>query len=177
MAAEVKPALCGKQRARIRLEVAERFVQDRSTVFELADQIGRRPGVVRRLLDEAGIREAGRSLIGTDEQETARSLARRYTEGASIAALVRATGLDKRAIRAMLVSQGVALPGRHSLTGDELHQVEALYQAGDSIRELAVSYGSSYGTVRSALLALGVKLRPKGYHAVGRPVSGVPASG
>lgn len=162
MAVEVKPALRGKRRARIRLEVAERFVQDRSTVFELADQIGRRPGVVRRLLDEAGIREAGRSLVGTDEQETARSLVRRYTDGASIAALVRATGLDKRVIRGMLVSQGVVLPERHSLADDELDQVEVRYRAGESIRELAVSYGISYGTVRAALLALGVELRPRG---------------
>jgi hypothetical protein len=85
-------------------------------------------------------------------------------EGESISALVRATGLDKRVIRGMLVAEGMTLPDRRSLGSDEVDQVATRYRAGESICELAVSFGTSYGTVRAALLAARIQPRPRGYH-------------
>ncbi|HJP79834.1 MAG TPA: helix-turn-helix domain-containing protein [Pseudonocardiaceae bacterium] len=155
-------ALRGKRRERIAAEVAERFARDRMSVHELASQLGRRPSVVRRLLDEAGVQAAGTPCVGISEQETAQTLARRYEGGASISALVRQTGLDKRVIRGMLSRQGVALPERHSPSAEQSEEIAARYRAGESIRTLAASTGCSYGTVRSALLATGVELRPRG---------------
>jgi lambda repressor-like predicted transcriptional regulator len=155
-------ALRGKRRERIAAEVAERFARDRMSVHELASQLGRRPSVVRRLLDEAGVQAAGTPCVGIGEVETARTLARRYEGGASISALVRQTGLDKRVIRGMLSRQGVHLPERHSPDGEQAEQIATRYRAGESIRTLAASMGCSYGTVRTVLLAAGVELRPRG---------------
>ncbi|HEY2701651.1 MAG TPA: helix-turn-helix domain-containing protein [Pseudonocardiaceae bacterium] len=155
-------ALRGKRRARIAAEVAERFARDRMSVHELASQLGRRPSVVRRLLGEAGVQAAGAPCVGISDQETAQTLARRYEGGASISALVRQTGLDKRVIRGMLSNQGVALPERHSPSSQEAEQIASRYRAGESIRTLAASTGCSYGTVRSVLLTIGVVLRPRG---------------
>ena len=132
------------------------------SVHELASQLGRRPSVVRRLLDEAGVQAAGTPCVGIGEQETARTLARRYESGASISSLVRQTGLDKRVIRGMLSGQGVALPERHSPSREQAAQIASRYQDGESIRTLASSTGCSYGTVRSVLLSAGVELRPRG---------------
>jgi lambda repressor-like predicted transcriptional regulator len=155
-------ALRGKRRERIAAEVAERFTRERVSVHELANELGRRPSVVRRLLDEAGVRAAGTPCVGISEQETASTLARRYSHGASISALVRQTGLDKRVIRNLLSSVGVVLPVRHSPTGEQAEWIADRYRAGASIRALAASTGCSYGTIRAALLANGVSLRPRG---------------
>jgi lambda repressor-like predicted transcriptional regulator len=155
-------ALRGKRRERIAAEVAERFARDRMSVHELASQLGRRPSVVRRLLDEAGVQAAGAPCVGISEQETARTLARRYESGASISALVRQTGLDKRVIRGMLSGQGVALPERHSPSAAQAQEIATRYRAGESIRTLAASTGCSYGTIRTVLLSAGVELRPRG---------------
>jgi hypothetical protein len=155
-------ALRGHRREQLAADVAQRFVQDRMSVHDLASQLGRRPAVVRRLLDEAGIYDASRTMIGTDDQQTARNVARRYAQVGSISALVRETGMDKRVIRSMLVGAGVPLPTRHSLTDSETEQIAARYLDGASIRQLAKYFGASYGTVRAALLAARVKIRPRG---------------
>jgi transposase-like protein len=153
---------CGNRRAQIAGELAERFIQDRLSVAELALLVGRRPSTVRRLLNEAGVQAAGPACVGLGQQETARILARRYEGGASIAALVRQTGMDKRVIRAALVEAGVVLPPRHSLTTGEAEQVVARYRAGESIRAVAAGIGCSYGTIRAALHAAQVTLRARG---------------
>jgi hypothetical protein len=155
-------ALRGQRRTQLAADIAQRFVQDRLSVQELASQVGHRPVVVRRLLDEAGIYDAGRTLVGTDEQETARNLARRYRQTGSIAALVRETGMDKRLIRRALVDAGVSLPVMRSLSQDEVERVAARYRDGESIRTLAASFGCSYGTIRTVLHAAHVQLRPRG---------------
>ncbi len=155
-------ALRGKRRQRIAAELAERFARERVSVHELASELGRRPSVVRRLLGEAGVRAAGTPCVGISEQETASTLARRYCDGASISALVRQTGLDKRVIRDLLSRAGVALPVRHSPTGEQTAWITERYRSGESIRALATSTGCSYGTIRAALLANGVALRPRG---------------
>lgn len=163
--------LCGRRRARIAADLAERFIQDQLSVAELSTLVRRRPSTVRRLLTEAGIQTTGPACVGLSKQETARILARRYEAGASIVALVRQTGMDKRAIRTMLVDAGVDLPVSHPLTADEAEQVVARYQAGESIRTLAASMGCSYGTIRAALHAAQVPMRPRGdnRHQGGRP--------
>jgi hypothetical protein len=161
-ASQQQPALRGKHRDRFRAEVAKWFVTDRMTVHDIATMTAKRPSVVRRLLNEAGIAEADTQCVGLSEQETAQSLTRRYEAGASITDLVRQTGMDKRVIRRFLVAAGVDLPVAHSVTGEESAQVVARYRAGDSIRTLAGSIGCSYGTIRAALLAAGVQLRPRG---------------
>lgn len=160
MAYELQP-LYGKRRARIAAEVAERFIEDGLSVHELADLVGRRPVLVRRLLDEAGI-QAARPCVGFGEQEMARILARRYEGGASIAALVRQTGMDKRVIRGLLVKAGLVLPVRCSVTTEGAEYVVARYKAGDSIRMLVANIGYSYGTIRTILQASGTQLRPRG---------------
>lgn len=155
-------ALRGERRKRLAANVARRYVQDRLSVQELARQLGRRPTLVRRLLDEAGICDAGRTLVGTDEQETASTLARRYQRAGSIAALVRETGMDKRAIRSKLLDAGTSLPVRHRLSPDDVTEAVARYRTGESIRTVATRIGCSYGTVRAALHAAQVQVRPRG---------------
>jgi hypothetical protein len=140
----IAPRRSGEHRARLRKKVVDRFVRDRLTVCEVADQIGRRPVVVRKSLEEAGICEVDRPLVSADEEQAARSLARRYKDGASIAALTRATGMPRVVIRGMLVSQGAVLSGRHSLTANDLDQVAVRHRAGEEIRELAANFGTSY---------------------------------
>lgn len=153
--------LYGKRRAQIAGEVAERFIEDGLSVQELADLVGRRPALVRRLLDEAGI-QAERPCVGFSEQETAGILARRYEGGASIAALVQQTGMDKRVIRGLLVKAGLVLPVRSPVTPDGAEKVVARYKAGESIRMLVAGIGYSYGTIRTILQASGTQLRPRG---------------
>jgi hypothetical protein len=155
-------ALRGQRRKQLAADLARRFAHDRLSVQELASQLGRRPAVVRRLLDEAGIYESDRIMVGTDEQTTAHGLARRYKQTGSIAALVRETGMDKRVIRRKLMDAGVSLPDRHSLSAEEEDQAIARYRAGASIRTVAASIGSSYGTIRAALHTAHVELRPRG---------------
>lgn len=171
MVERAQQPLLGKRRWRVAAELAERFIQDQVSVAELARLVGRRPSTVRRLLDEAGIQTAGSACVGLSEQETGRILARRYERGASIAALVRQTGMDKRVIRAMLVAAGVVLPVQHSLTADEAQQVVARYRAGDSIRTVAAGIGCSYGTIRAALHTAKIPLRARGdnRHQIVRP--------
>lgn len=154
--------LTGKRRVHIAAEVAERFIRDQAGVHELAKELGRRPAVVRHLLAEAGICMADVPCIGVSDEETAATLARRYSAGASIAELVRLTGLDKRIVRKLLVLAGVSLPERHSTTGQEAQRIIAGYRTGASIRTLAADTGFSYSTAREILVAHKVPLRPRG---------------
>lgn len=154
--------LRGKRRKRVAAEIAERFIYHRVGVHELAEELGRRPAVVRHLLAEAGVCVADVPCIGVSDEEAAATLARRYTAGASISELVRLTGLDKRIVRNLLVVAGTTLPERHSTTGREVPQIIAEYRAGASIRTLAAGTGYSYGTVREILLSNDVPLRPRG---------------
>lgn len=155
-------SLRGKRRDLARSDVTTWFVTDRMSVSEIATKLGRRPSVIRRLLDEAGVRGTDRHCIGLSELETAESLARRYEAGASISELVRQTGMDKRVIRGFLVQAGVDLPVAHSVTGEETTRIVARYRAGESIRALAASIGCSYGTIRATLQTARVELRPRG---------------
>lgn len=156
------PHLKGKHRQRVAAAIAERFVRDRIGVHELAAELGRRPAVVRHLLEEAGLCIADVPCIGISDEDTAATLARRYSAGASIVELVRLTGIDKRIVRRLLIQAGVTLPQRHETTTQDAQQIVADYRAGASLRTLANSIGCSYGTVRAILLANEVQLRPRG---------------
>jgi hypothetical protein len=70
--------------------------------------------------------------------------------------------MDKRLVRRLLLDARVSLPVRHGLDTAEVNEVAARYRAGEGIREVAASIGSSYGTVRAALQAAGVPIRPRG---------------
>lgn len=170
--------LRGKRRKRIAAEVAERFIRERASVHDLAQELGHRPVVIRNLLTEAGISVADVPCIGVSDTEAAATLARRYSAGASITELVRLTGMDKRVVRALLVQADVELPERHSTTSEDAQQIVDGYRAGASIRTLASLTGCSYGTVRAILLSRQVRLRRRGAaEPVARSVARPAASG
>jgi hypothetical protein len=157
-----KPILRGQARDRARVVVTEGFLHESLSIEQLADVIGRRRSLVRNLLAEAGIRETRKTLIGTDKGETGRSLAVRYAQGQSLDSLARTTGMARKKIREMLVEAGTVLRTHRPLNHDEVEQVRAQYETGASIRQIAASLDSTYGTIRTALLDGHVTLRSQG---------------
>lgn len=156
------PNLRGEQRQRLAATLAERFRREGTPIRELAASINRRPTIVRRLLDEAGIQTEGPDLVGVSEPQTAAALATRYRQGSSIAALARETGIDWRVVRRLLVEAGVEMPTRGTKPAAPTAELVKRYQAGASIRSLATLTHTSYRVVRTTLLAAGITLRRPG---------------
>lgn len=65
---------------------------------DLAAETGRRPSLIRRLLEEQGLQFEPHAV-----------LARRYEEGASLDALSKEQGIARRALRELLVHRGVTI--------------------------------------------------------------------
>ena len=156
-----KPRLRGQLREQLRVELARRFLAERPhiAIAALADRYQRIPSVVRRLLEEPGIRSQ-HHLLGLTDDEVAAALVNRYKAGASVDDLAEVTGIDRPQIRRHV---------RAAREGRQLRRLKmpiadviALYRSGTSIRELAPQAGTSYGTLRTALLDAGVELRRRG---------------
>jgi lambda repressor-like predicted transcriptional regulator len=153
--------LRGQRRQQLAHTLASRFRRGETSIHKLATELGRRPSTVRRLLNEAGIEVGDGPIVGAAEPHLASELARRYHGGASIAALARQTGIDRRAIRRLLVSAGVSLPDRGARPDGMADTLIQRYNQGASIRSLAALAGCSYSTVRTLLLDEGVTLRSR----------------
>ncbi|MCA1707840.1 MAG: hypothetical protein LC808_33030 [Actinobacteria bacterium] len=156
------PALRGQQREQIAAALAHRFVQEQVSIRDLASELGRRPSLIRRLLDEAGVCADTTSCVGVAESEIATVLAARYRDGVPIEQLSDDTGIDRRVIRRLLTEAGVSRPERHPLPVDQSDWVVEQYRAGVSLRELAKQTSCSYSTIRRVLLQAGVALRSSG---------------
>ncbi|MGH3907133.1 MAG: helix-turn-helix domain-containing protein [Pseudonocardiaceae bacterium] len=94
----VRP-LRGLARRQLADELAQRFQQGPMLIVDLAAEVGRSPSLVRRLLEEAGVRTGGMSCVGMPEAQLVPILAARYRSGVSIDRLHRETGIDWRVIR------------------------------------------------------------------------------
>jgi lambda repressor-like predicted transcriptional regulator len=155
-----RPSLRGTERQRVAAELARHFRSGKS-IHALAEAVNRGPATVRRLLEEAGVRD-DQALIGLSARETTLALAARRELGASLAQLANETGLDRRAVRRYLVDAGVELPRRGASPSMGPDALVERYQAGASLRTLAGLAGCSYRTVRNILLDAGVTLRQQG---------------
>jgi lambda repressor-like predicted transcriptional regulator len=151
--------LRGEPRRRLAQALADRFQRGDASIQQLATEYGRRPSTIRRLLQEAGVTMDDGPMVGVPVNRLASTLASRYRNGASIAALVRQTGIDRRAIRALLISAGISLPERGTRPDDMADMLALRYHEGASIRDLADLAGCSYSTIRTLLLDSGVTLR------------------
>lgn len=156
------PALRGQRREQVASALAQRFVHEQVSIRELAREFGRRPSLVRRLLDEAGVCVETRSCVGIAPSEIPTVLATRYREGVPIEQLADDTGIDRRVVRRLLTEAGVTLPERHSLPADQSDWVVEQYRVGVSLRELAKLTHCSYSTIRRVLLQAGIDLRSSG---------------
>lgn len=154
--------LRGRQRVQAAAALAERFDPDRLPIRELATEVNRRPSMVRRLLDEAGVHAQGASCVGVAESEVVAALSARYRDGVPIETLSRDTGIDRRVVRRLLTEAGVPLRERHPLPHDQAGWVVEQYRAGATLRRLAELTGCSYSTIRRVLLLAGVTLRAPG---------------
>ncbi|HEX5401316.1 MAG TPA: helix-turn-helix domain-containing protein [Pseudonocardiaceae bacterium] len=159
--AEAEPiaALRGQQREDLARELAARYTRRPMPIADLAAEIHRRPTLVRRLLEEAGIvvsANARRSGSGVGE------LADRYQQGESLEKLAKATGIDRRVVRDLLTGVGVIIREHRALPASRQQWVVEEYEKGITLRELAQRTGCSYGTVRRYLLSVGVHLRSPG---------------
>ncbi|WP_035306201.1 helix-turn-helix domain-containing protein [Actinokineospora inagensis] len=156
------PPLRGAERARAAHELAAAF-QTGTGIPALAEESGRSPTLVRRLLEEAGVvAPAWPACLGLPEDRLAAVLADRYQRGRSMQALAEESGIDRRTIRRLLERADAAPAPRSTAatltTTDLIH----LYQAGSSLRGLAERSGMSYAKVRETLLAAGITLRGRG---------------
>jgi helix-turn-helix protein len=151
--------LRGLRRGEVAAELAARFIQGTTCVRELAASVGRRPSLVRRLLAEAGVRADGPQCVGTDPDDTARTVRDLYRQSGSIQAVVEATSLDRRVVRHLL-----ALPAQSGdqLDSETVAQMARWYRAGATLQDIADETGQSYNQVRAALIEAGVPLRPPG---------------
>ncbi|MFD1145663.1 helix-turn-helix domain-containing protein [Saccharothrix hoggarensis] len=154
-------ALRGGRRRQLAQRLAVEFVTSGMSIRQLAEEIGRRPCTVRRLLVEAGVEDYTRSCLGPSEADVAARLAQRYRRGESVDELADATAIDRRELRRLLREAGVRLPSRTRRASDGQELARA-YRAGDSIRQIAAARGLDYSTVRDRLLAAGVTLRHQG---------------
>lgn len=122
----------GWSRHQLAAQLAQCFTATSVLIGDLAAEVGRSPSLVRRLLEEAGLRTEGQSGVGMSEAELVPVLAARYRSGVSIDRLHRDTGIDRRKIRRLLSEHGVRLRTRKSLpaAGPE-RLVGGRYPGGD----------------------------------------------
>lgn len=154
--------LRGSQREQTAADLAERFDPERVSIRQLAVEVNRRPSMVRRLLDEAGVHTDDVSCVGVAEPGVTAALSARYLDGVPIDRLSHDTGIDRRVVRRLLTEARVPLRERHPLPPDQTDWVVEQYRAGATLRELAEQAGCSYSTIRRTLLLAGVTLRSPG---------------
>lgn len=150
--------LRGRRRQRFARQLAARYTHHPVPIGELAAEVRRRPSLVRRLLEEAGIQVGGDGR----REGVAADLADRYAAGDSLETLANDTGIDRRVVRGLLTGAGVVIRERRPLPAERGQWVVEQYRAGTTLRELAGHTGCSYATVRRFLLGAGVHLRPPG---------------
>ncbi|MGH3813424.1 MAG: hypothetical protein ACRDUV_13380 [Pseudonocardiaceae bacterium] len=148
--------LRGGRRRQVARELAERFRGDPVPIQDLAAEVNRSPSLVRRLLEEAGVRAEDESCLGMSTGEIAAALATRYQSGVPIDRMYRDTGIDRRRIRQLLADQSTPLRTQQPLSAEQLPWVIKQYQRGATLRALAELTGSSYSTIRRKLIAAGV---------------------
>lgn len=149
--------LRGNQRKAVAADLAEQFIGGTRSIQKLANSVGRRPSLVRRLLAEAGVRADGPECVGTDLAETVRIVHDCYQQHGSIQAVVQLTGLDRRVVRHLL-----RLPSDQDADASETAAMAERYRAGASLQEIAEDTGRPYNQVRAMLIAAGVTLRAPG---------------
>ena len=138
---------------------------------------------ILRMLHRAGItdlveRQAGRMRVITDQQ--AAEIARRYVDGEAAPALasefgVTTTTLTKR-LRQMGVSVDQGEKRRRKWSTEEIDEMEALYDAGLSQRQVGEHFGTNQEAVSRLLMArrgpirrrvaAGVHVRDDGYRLI-----------
>jgi transposase len=85
----------------------------------------------------------------------------RYREGATIAMLAQEFGVHRTTVMAFTKRLDLHRP-ICALSDPQIQQAAALYQHGESLSEVAKRYGVGVETMRTALLAVGQELRPRG---------------
>lgn len=149
----------GSLRRQIAREFPERFRGDPVPIQDLAAKVVRRPSLVRRLLEEAGVRTEDESCLGMPMGEIAAAVATRYQSGVSIDRMSRDTGIDRRRINDLVQQRKAPLRTRNPLPADQVPWVVKQYQRGATLRALADVTGSSRSTIRRKLIDAGITLR------------------
>ncbi|WP_280448596.1 helix-turn-helix domain-containing protein [Nocardia brasiliensis] len=91
--------------------------------------------------------------------ETIAELVAAYEAGTPTPELCQRYELSKGGVLKVLADQGVAMR-RQGLTDDQISQAIKLYADGNSLRAIARQLDSAPSTIRDALLACGVTMRP-----------------
>ncbi|MFB8276988.1 helix-turn-helix domain-containing protein [Nocardia colli] len=86
-------------------------------------------------------------------------LVKAYRDGISTIQLCEQHQLSKGGLLKILREQGVKMR-KQPLSEAQIKQAARLYAEGQSLRAVATELGSSFSTVREALLAQGVEMRP-----------------
>ncbi|HEX5403137.1 MAG TPA: hypothetical protein VFX16_12625 [Pseudonocardiaceae bacterium] len=150
----------GPERDRLARQVAAGFDRGHPRpIGELATEVRLRPTTVRRLLEQAGVREDQLTCVGSPPEILAASLAARYRVHPFLEPLVHATGLDRRAVRRLLDQSGVARRARRSMPAELADQTAQRYRSGATVKQLAEWTGCTGSTVRRHLIRAGVQLR------------------
>jgi len=82
-----------------------------------------------------------------------------YVGGATTTELSERFGIHRRTVVLHLHRQGVPLR-RQGLTPEHTEDAVRLYQAGSSLAQIAAHFGTTAMTVRRAISARGVRMRP-----------------
>lgn len=85
-------------------------------------------------------------------------LVRQYRQGATVYELADSFGIHRTTVSDHLRRQCVRLRG-HRMTGSEIDQAAALYQAGLSLARVGERLGFDGKTIMNALHAKGVRMR------------------
>ena len=85
----------------------------------------------------------------------------RYREGATVEMLAREFGVHRTTVMAFTKRLDLHRPIR-ALSDSQIQQAAALYRSGEALAEVAKRYGVGVETMRTALLAVGQELRPRG---------------
>ncbi|MEV0357684.1 helix-turn-helix domain-containing protein [Nocardia sp. NPDC050697] len=91
--------------------------------------------------------------------ETVAELVAAYVGGTPTPELCKRYNISEGGILKLLKEQGVAMR-RQGLSASQIDQAVRLYADGNSLRAISAQLGSSSSTVRDALLARGVTMRP-----------------
>lgn len=85
----------------------------------------------------------------------------RYREGATVEMLAREFGIHRTTVMAFTKRLDLHRP-IGALSDPQIQQAAALYQGGEPLAEVAKHDGVGVETMRTALLAFGQELRPRG---------------
>lgn len=85
----------------------------------------------------------------------------RYREGATVDMLAREFGVHRTTVMAFTKRLDLHRPIR-AMSESQIQQAAGIYHGGEPLAEVARRYGVSVETMRTALLASGQELRPRG---------------